>query len=62
MAIIVAIYVLLFIVSSLMISHLGIKPVRGGSPPSDRRTVSMEVIMIGDLLHVWERDEMVKLE
>lgn len=62
MAIKVAMCVLLFIVRSLMISHLGTNPVSGGRPPSDRSTVNVEIIMMGDLLHVRERDEIVWLE
>lgn len=34
-------------VSSCRISHFGINPVRGGRPPSDRRTRAVVVVKIG---------------
>lgn len=55
---------LLFFSSSLMISHLGINPERGGSPPRDSRMEATSGVIIGYLFHdrdmelivVWEDD------
>ena len=39
------------LVSSCKISHFGINPVKGGSPPRDRRTSGVAVVRIGALGH-----------
>lgn len=57
-AISVASVVLLFLSSSVMIAHLGMKPVSGGRPPSDNRTNGMGISSIGDLFHVMDNEEM----
>lgn len=36
-------------VSSWRISHFGMKPVRGGSPPSDRRIRGVREVSVGAL-------------
>lgn len=59
MAIKVDIIILLFFVSSWMIIHFGIKPVRGGSPPRDSRIVRMIIVIRGVLFQVWARDRVV---
>lgn len=38
-------------VSSCRISHFGMKPVSGGSPPRDRRIRGIRVEMMGALAH-----------
>ena len=43
---------LLFFVSSLIIIHLGVKPVKGGRPPSDRRVVRVIVVIRGVLFQM----------
>lgn len=45
-----------FIVSSWMISHLGMNPVSGGRPPIESSTAREDDVMIGNLFHVWDRD------
>lgn len=62
MAIRVGRTMLLFLVSSLMMTHLGIKPVSGGRPPRDIRMVSMAAVIRGVLFHVWARESAVVLE
>lgn len=37
---------------SWIINHLGIKPVNGGSPPSERRDIKVKILIIGEAL-VW---------
>lgn len=51
-----------FFVSSWMIIHLGIKPVRGGSPPRDNIVVRMIVGIRGSLFHIWDRESVVVVE
>lgn len=43
--------ILLKLISSCKISHLGINPVRGGSPPSDSRVSEMIIMFGADLFH-----------
>ena len=43
--------VLLFFIISVMISHLGINPVRGGKPPRDSRVMDVMGSIIGILFH-----------
>lgn len=43
------------LVSSCRMSHLGIKPVRGGRPPSERRMRGAMAVMAGILVHVVAR-------
>lgn len=62
MAIRVGRMMLLFLVSSLMMAHLGIKPVSGGRPPRDIRMVSIAAVIRGALFHVWARESAVVLE
>ena len=50
--IVVATAVQLFFSSSLMISHFGINPVRGGSPPVDSKIVDIRGRNIGVLFHI----------
>lgn len=52
MAIVVASMVMLVDTILLRISHLGIKPVRGGSPPNDRMVVEMVIIKYGEEAHM----------
>lgn len=52
MAIVVASRMLLFFSSSWMMVHFGRKPVRGGSPPVDRRIRVVTGISIGVLFHI----------
>lgn len=59
MAIRVGRMILLFFVSSWMIIHLGMKPVKGGRPPRERRVVRVAVAIRGVLFHVWDRDKVV---
>lgn len=37
--------------SSCKISHLGIKPERGGRPPRDSNTRAVSAARVGDLVH-----------
>ena len=46
-----AVRVKFFLVSSCRISHFGMNPVKGGSPPSDSRTKGVAVVRIGALAH-----------
>lgn len=39
------------LVSSWRISHFGIKPVRGGSPPRDRRIRGVRDVIVGNFAH-----------
>lgn len=48
---IVAVVVRLCVVSSCRISHFGINPVRGGSPPSDINTISTKAVVVGEIIH-----------
>lgn len=43
---------LLFFVSSWIIIHLGVKPVKGGRPPSDRRVVRAIAVIRGVLFQM----------
>lgn len=52
MAMVIGIRMLLLDTSSLMIIHLGAKPVRGGSPPKDIRMIKVIEIRRGNLFHV----------
>lgn len=47
---------MLLATSSCRISHFGIKPVRGGSPPRDRSVRRMAVVMGADLFHRFVSD------
>lgn len=42
-----------------MIIHLGIKPERGGRPPSDSISARISEAISGDLFHVWDSDSVV---
>lgn len=42
-----------------MIIHLGMKPVKGGRPPSDRRVVRAIIVIKGVLFQMWDRDRVV---
>lgn len=53
---------LLLEIRSLMISHLGRKPVSGGSPPRDSREISSVRIIIGILFHIMDIDRVVVME
>lgn len=59
MAINVGRIMLLFFVSSWMISHLGMNPDSGGRPPRDSRVVRISVVIRGFLFHVFESDRVV---
>lgn len=48
-----------FFVSSLMIIHLGIKPERGGNPPSDNIVVRISGGISGNSFHIWDSDSVV---
>ncbi|MCQ7614312.1 hypothetical protein NP303_25150 [Salmonella enterica] len=61
-AIIIEIMRLLLEMRSLMIIHLGRKPVRGGSPPKDIREIKSVKIIIGILFHRMDRDSVVVME
>lgn len=52
---------LLLFTNSLMIIHLGINPVKGGSPPRDMSTIRMMVVMRGCLFQELERERVVVL-
>lgn len=39
------------LVNSCRMSHFGINPVRGGRPPSDKRTRGIRVVRMGVLAH-----------
>lgn len=41
----------LFLVNSFKISHLGANPVRGGRPPSERRTRGASAVRAGAFVH-----------
>lgn len=62
MAISVGIIILSFFVSSWMIIHFGINPDSGGSPPIDRRVISIRLVMTGVLFHVCDNDSIVVVE
>ena len=51
MAMIVAIVVISCLVSSWMMSHLGRKPVSGGSPARESRTSMRVAFSVGDFVH-----------
>lgn len=55
----IAAMIILFFVSSWMIIHLGMKPERGGRPPSDSMTIRMSDVISGNLFHVWDSDSVV---
>lgn len=59
MAIRVGRRVLSFFVSSWIIIHLGMKPVRGRRPPSDKMVAGMVAVIRGVLFHVWDRESVV---
>lgn len=46
--------------SSCKISHLGIKPERGGRPPRDSSTRAVNAARVGDLVHEVARVLMVR--
>lgn len=46
--------------SSCKISHLGIKPERGGRPPRDSNTRVVNAARVGDLVHEVARVLMVR--
>ena len=48
-----------FFVSSWMIIHLGMKPDRGGRPPSDIISTRISDAMRGNLFHVLDSDSVV---
>lgn len=50
---------LLFLVSSWMIIHLGINPDSGGRPPMDSKVIRINVVVRGVLFHVCESDSVV---
>jgi hypothetical protein len=53
---------LLFFVNSWIMTHFGIKPVRGGSPPRDIKVAKMIVVVRGVLFHMCDRDSVVVVE
>lgn len=55
----VAMMAMSFFVSSWMIIHLGIKPERGGRPPSDSMVIKISEAISGSLFHVWDSDRVV---
>lgn len=61
-AIKVGMMMLLFFVISWIISHFGINPERGGSPPIDRRVARARAVMMGALFHVCDSDKVVVVE
>lgn len=61
-AIRVGIIILLFFVISWIISHFGINPERGGSPPIDRRVTRARAVIMGALFHVCDSDRVVVVE
>lgn len=48
-----------FFVNSWIIIHLGIKPERGGRPPSDSISARISEAISGNLFHVWDSDNVV---
>lgn len=50
MAIMVAGIIRFCLVNSCKISHLGMKPVRGGSPPKERSVIRVIIVSMGDLV------------
>lgn len=42
-----------------MIIHLGMKPERGGRPPSDSINMKVSEVIRGSLLHVWDNGSVV---
>lgn len=48
-----------FFVISWIIIHLGMNPVRGGSPPRDSNVVRVRAVIRGILFHMWDRDRVV---
>lgn len=54
MAMAVGMIMLSFDTSSLMIIHLGVNPVSGGSPPRDIRTIRAIEVKRGNLFHVFD--------
>lgn len=59
MAINVASVVIFVAVSLLRISHLGIKPESGGSPPRDSSVVDRIIMVCGELVHMVPRSLIV---
>lgn len=51
--------IMLFFVSSWMIIHLGMKPERGGKPPSDSIMIRISEVISGSLFHVRDSDSVV---
>lgn len=50
---------LLFFIISVMIAHLGRKPVNGGSPPRDSRINAIIGRRVGILFHMSEIEDIV---
>lgn len=48
--------------NSSRVSHLGRKPVSGGSPPSDSRVIIVSAVSIGDVVHVVIKSLVVFIE
>ncbi len=53
---------LLLAVRSLIMIHLGRKPVSGGRPPKDNRDASSVSIIVGVLFHKMDIDSVVVME
>lgn len=56
------IILLLLIIISWIINHLGAKPVSGGSPPSDNIVIRIRSVITGSLFHEWDRVVVVVAE
>lgn len=39
--------------SSFMISHFGMNPVSGGSPPRESKVIIIIVVVVGEEVHAW---------
>lgn len=61
-AINVGMIIILFFVSSWIIIHLGIKPERGGRPPSDNISIRIKRVVSGNLFHEKDKDRVVRDE
>lgn len=57
MAMVSGMIILLFLVSSWIISHLGVNPESGGSPPKDSKVVISIMVIAGVLFHIRVRDD-----
>ena len=55
----IAMVTISFLVSSWMIIHLGMKPERGGRPPSDNMVIKISEAISGSLFHMWDSDKVV---